>query len=301
MADDARQAVILFRQNSADPATICVFGPNSSLGFLPLVPVAGQLECPLIECGAAASIKQWNPWAFRINPIAATATPAFVRKVIAATKVKNLAVIYDQMQDGQRVDADLLKAIGAAEGFAISAFEAFRTGDQDLSPQIATIRKANPDAIFIAGAAPETIRATNQIRQIGLTQPLLGGWGVFQDTLVWDGTMGAIKGSYTWLAQDLQHPTPALRRFIDRYRQVYADEPSTFSVHAANGVWLLAEALKKAGAASRPKLREALAEIDLTTPLGGARSFRNPPSGENVSAGSIVVAHINGRGTYDVV
>lgn len=301
MVADQKQAVTLFRQYASDGATLCVFGPNSSLGFIPLVPVAGQLECPLIECGAAASIKEWNPWAYRVSPIATTATPAFLKKVIAAEKIKTFGVIYDQMQDGQRADADLVKALSQTMGFQVSAFEAFRTGDQDLSPQIATVRQVNPDAIFIAAAAPEAIRAVNQIREIGMKQPLLTGWGLFQDTVVWDGTKGAVNGSYTWLAQDLQHPSPALKRFIERYRQVYSDEPSTFSVHAANGVWVVADALKKAGAVSRPKIREALASLETTTPLGTAVSFRNPPSGENVSADSIVVVRINDRATYDVI
>lgn len=301
MVADQRQAVTLFRQYASDESIVCIFGPNSSLGFIPLVPVAGQLQCPLIECGAAASIKEWNPWAFRVSPIATTATPAFLKKVIAAEKIKSFGVIYDQMQDGQRADADLVKALSATVGFEVRAFEAFRTGDQDMSPQIATIRKANPDAIFIAAAAPEVIRTVNQIREIGMKQPLLTGWGVFQDTVAWDGTKGAVKGGYTWIAQDLQHPSSELKKFIERYRSAYSDEPSTFSVHAANGMWVLVDALKKAGAISRPKLREALATLNTTTPLGTAVSFKNPPSGENVSADSIVVVRINGRATYDVV
>jgi ABC-type branched-subunit amino acid transport system substrate-binding protein len=81
-----------------------------------------------------------------------------LRKVAERTKFKRLAVIYDQTQDGQRSDTDVCKAMAGSIGFDLVAFETFRTGVQDFSPQIATARSARPDAIFVAAAIGDGIK-----------------------------------------------------------------------------------------------------------------------------------------------
>ena len=105
MANDPKQAITLFRQYATDPEVIVNLGPTNSVGFVPIVPVAGQIKLPLIGNGSGAPIKEWNTYAYRINPIGAVAAPALLKKVIEREKVKRLAVIYDQTQDAQAGDA----------------------------------------------------------------------------------------------------------------------------------------------------------------------------------------------------
>ena len=45
MANDAKQAVILIRQHANDPKIVASMGPTNSVGFLPCIPIAGQLGC----------------------------------------------------------------------------------------------------------------------------------------------------------------------------------------------------------------------------------------------------------------
>ena len=40
-----------------------VVGPSNSVGYVPLVPVAGQLKIPSIGTGSGAPVKEWNPYA----------------------------------------------------------------------------------------------------------------------------------------------------------------------------------------------------------------------------------------------
>ena len=48
MANDAKQAITLFRQYATDPQVIAVLGPTNSVGYVPLVPVAGQIKLPVV-------------------------------------------------------------------------------------------------------------------------------------------------------------------------------------------------------------------------------------------------------------
>src|SRR5215212_2316998 len=75
MANDPKQAVTVFRQYATDASIVASTGPTNSVGFVPIVPIAGQVKLPLVGDGSGAPIKEWNPWAYRVNPISASAVP----------------------------------------------------------------------------------------------------------------------------------------------------------------------------------------------------------------------------------
>ena len=74
MANSREQAVSLLRQAAADASVLAVVAPSPSTGYVPMVPVAGQLKIPIIATGSAAPIKEWNPWAFRLNTVSKVAS-----------------------------------------------------------------------------------------------------------------------------------------------------------------------------------------------------------------------------------
>jgi branched-chain amino acid transport system substrate-binding protein len=298
MVNDPKQAITLFRQYATDPQMMVALGPTNSVGYVPLVPVAGQIKLPIIGNGSGAPIKEWNTYVYRVNPVGSVAVPIMLQKIIAKEKIKKLAVIYDQTQDAQAGDAEVCKQLAGKLGYELVAFEAFRAGDQDFSPQITKIRSVKPDAIYVAGATGDGIKVTSQIREAGLTQPLITGYGSFQDPVYWDGTKGVVKGDYTWLAQDLSGPTALLKGFLDKYNARFPQQEATsFSTYGYDSVMTLMAALKKAGEPDRDKVVAALAALDFTTPLGTRITFKNPPDGNNVNP-SVVVIQVTGRGTY---
>lgn len=301
MANDPKQAITLFRQYATDAQTLVVLGPTNSVGYVPLVPVAGQIKLPLIGNGSGAPVKEWTPYAYRVNPIGAIAAPALLKKVVAIEKVKRLAVIYDQTQDAQAGDAEQCKLNAAALGLEVVAYEAFRANDQDFSPQISKIRSVKPDAVYVAAATGDGIKVSSQLREAGIEKPLLTGYGSFQDPVYWDGTKGAVKGDYTWLAQDLSSPNAQLKGFLETYNARFPQQEATsFSTFGYDSVYAVLAALKKSGEADREKIAAALSGLDYTTPLGSRITFKNPPDGNNINP-SVVVVKVSGRGTYTVV
>lgn len=300
MSNDPQQAITLLRQAASDASVMGVIGPSNSVGFIPCVPAAGQLSIALIGAGSGAPVKEWNKWAYRVNPVSGTAIPALLQKIHAKIGFKRLAVIYDATQDGQSGDAQVCKAQAGKLGYEVVAFEAFRAGDQDFSAQLATIRVSRPDALFVAAATGDGVKVATQVRELGIKAPMMTGFGSFQDPVYWDGTRGVIQGSYTWLAQDLASPTPAVKKFMDAYKAKYNQEATSFATYGADAVASIAAAAQKAGSVSRAALQEALSSLDVTNPLGTHITFNNPPTGENQTPTGVVI-EITGRGTYSVV
>jgi branched-chain amino acid transport system substrate-binding protein len=299
MANDARQAVTLYRQLALDAEIKAAIGPTNSVGYVPVVPITSQLE--LVVVGeAGAPVKRWTPWAFRVNPVGRTAVPVVLEKVVAKESVKRLAVIYDQTQDAQAGDAEICREMRAKLGYELVADEAFSAGDQDLSPQIAKIKDTKPDAIFVASTTGDGVKVSSQIRAAGIEVPLMTGYGAFQDPVYWDGTNGAIKGSYTWLAQDLKSATGSLREWLDAYNKKNRFEATSFSTYGHDAVMCIVECIKRAASTDRKKIREVMASLDYKSPLGTHITFKNPPTGENLTP-TVTVVQVNGRGSYVVV
>lgn len=299
MANDSKQAVTLFRQHALDPQIVASVGPTNSVGYLSCVPAAEQLKLPLIGTGSGAPVKKWNVWAFRVNPVSKSAVPVVLRTVTKAEHVKRFAVIYDQTQDAQAGDAMICRDMKGELGYEVVAFEAFRTGDQDFSPQVSKIRNAKPDAVYIAAATGDGVKVASQVRSGGIDAPLVTGFGSFEDPVYWDGTNGAIKGGYTWLAQDIKSSSGKLRDWVDQYNKAFKLEATSFSTYGYDGVWTAVEAVKRAGSTDRAKVREVLAGIEFTSPIGTKITFKNPPEGENLTP-SVTVIKVTGRGTYAV-
>lgn len=299
MANDARQAVTLYRQQALDPEIKAAIGPTNSVGYVGVVPIASQLE--LVVVGeAGAPVKRWNSWAFRVNPVGGTAVPVVVTKVVAKEHVKRLAVIYDQTQDAQAGDAEVCREMRSKLGYEVVADEAFSAGDQDFSPQIAKIKNAKPDALFVASTTGDGVKVVSQIRSGGIDAPLMTGYGAFQDPLYWDGTQGAIKGGYTWLAQDLKSATGVLREWLDAYNKKNRFEATSYSTYGYDCVMSIVECIKRASSTDRKKIQEVMAGLDYKSPLGTHITFKNPPTGENLTP-TVTVVQVTDRGTYVVV
>lgn len=296
IANDPKQAITLLRQSASDPQFIAAMGPTNSVGFVPLVPVAGQLKIPLLGNGSGAPIKRWNPWSYRVNPVAQVALPQTLRTIVKLESVKRLAVIYDQTQDAQAGDALICKEVAADMGYEVVAFQAFRSGDQDFSPQIAIIKNARPDAIFVAASTGEGIKVVTQLRGAGLEHPLITGNGSFDDSVYWDGTNGLIRGSYTYVSQDFGSAGGDLKAWLKRYNDAHELKATAYSLFAASAVWTLAECIRQSSI-RREDIRSALASLSYDDPLGAKVTFQNPPHGENLTP-RVTVVKITGRGAY---
>ncbi len=243
-----------------------------------------------------APVKEWNPFAFRTNPIAAFATPIMLKKVLALENAHRVAVIYDQAQDAQAADGEICRRQQKDLGYELVADEAFRSNDQDFSAQISKIRAAKPDIIHVAAATGDGVKVASQIRGAGLTVPMTTGTGSFYDPVYWDGTNGVIKDCYTWLSTDMASPSPVVQKFLADYKR-FPQEATYISVLGYDTVATLIEALHRAGTVDRAKVQEALSTLEYTAPLGTQVSFKNPPSGDNLTP-SLVVVKITGRAAY---
>jgi len=303
MANSREQAVSLLRQAAGDASVLAVVAPSPSTGYVPMVPVAGQLKIPIIATGSAAPIKEWNAWSFRLNTTSKAAAPGMMKTLKAKFDLKHVALIYDVTQDGQRGEAELIRNSAKEIGYDVVAFEAFRAGDNDFRPQLSKIKATKAGWIGIYGATPELAKVVNQMAELAIKANIVTGFGTFNDPVVWDLTEGKVKGGYSWSAYfALEDPArPEIARTVQLYKKEYGHDPTLYSFYGWDALNVYVETVTRACTATdREKFRQALNTIDNFPTLSGKATYKNPPDGENLSA-AVIVNQTTGRGTFDAL
>ncbi len=305
MANSREQAIAGLRKAADDSTVLASLGSTPSTGFVPMVPVAGQVKLVIIGTGTAAPIKKWNPYAFRVTVTTQAAVPPFMTTMRKNfDDFNNIAIIYDITQDAQRGEAELIRDMAQEFGYKIVAFEAFRAGDKDFRAQLTTIRGTKPDWVGIYGATPEGTAIINQMAEMGLMEEVrfFAGFGSLNQSNWWDLTEGRVKGGVNWaVGFDLQSKDALMQKVIKDYADTYPESIDVYAIYGYQALQAAVEAVKKTcSATDREAFRDALAQTSLNA-IGGPVKFDSPrdkPLGENRS-GSIIVNRVTGRESPD--
>ncbi|KFB10857.1 ABC transporter substrate-binding protein [Nitratireductor basaltis] len=149
------------------------------------------------------------------------------------------------------------------KGGEIIGTDSFMMGDTDFSAQIARLASMDPqpDAVFISAIPSEAGLSVKQIREQGITMPIVSGDG-FDTELV-----STVPGPE--LANDVYFSThtyraddrPEVTKFIEDYKGEYGIEPeNAFAPLGYDAIMLVADAIRRADSAEPAAIKDALAE-----------------------------------------
>jgi branched-chain amino acid transport system substrate-binding protein len=302
MANDPAQAVTLARSAASDSSVLGIIGPTASVGYVPIVPVAGQLKIPVIGTGTGALIAAWNPYAYRVNVVSSVATPLMLKYLEDTFHFKRLAIIYDIMNDSYKDEATQTQSLGSKLGYQVVSFQSFRTGDTSLQAQLTAIKAANPDWIAYEEPGDDLSRALNQSADLGLGNlPKSTGYDGFDNPSVWDVTKGKAVNGYSWTAATSVNSTdPAIVKYVADYKTALSDDATIYSLYGHDGLALALDAVKRACTSTdRNKFNNALRSTTNFKGLATTISF-SKANGENQSA-KISVIQTTARATSKVV
>lgn len=150
-------------------------------------------------------------------------------------------------------------------GIEIVADETYGPKDTDVTAQLTNIKSnADAEALLVFGFGQGPAIVTRNYKQLGMTTPLYQSHGVASKAFL-DLTGDAAEGmrlpvTGVLIADQLPAgPQRAvLEDFIADYSAKYGSEPSAFAGHAYDGLYLMVEAIKRAGTIDKAAIREAL-------------------------------------------
>ena len=139
--------------------------------------------------------------------------------------------------------------------------ERFLDGETDFKKQLEVIKKSSPDAIVLWGNAKECALILQQIRALGMMQPVFGSDRmVSPEFLSIAGKLA--EGIVTTCQYNPKADNPKLKAFQSNYYKRFVQEPDVFAAHAYDGMNIIIEAIHKAGL-NRVLIRDIL--LDLKT------------------------------------
>ncbi len=228
-------------------------------------------EIPVMNNVATGSIisKQFAPPDHEANYVFRNAANDTIQSAMIADEAvkrqnfKKPAILADSTNYGQLGKTDLTNALSKL-GVTPVATEKFNIGDTDMTAQLLRAKQAGADVILTYAIGPELAQIANGMAKLGWKVPMIGSWTLSMASFI--DTAGP-NGDGAMMPQTfIQLPTtPKRKAFIDAYQKTYGLDRIPSPVSAAQGydsIYLLAAAIKQAGSAEGPKIREALENLN---------------------------------------
>ena len=145
---DRAKAVAIYRKFAARPE-VAAFMSISTIELVALDPVAQEAKLPILSVGSAAPMAKFSPYTFRMQLIVNKALPAVFALLKEQKGAKNIAVIYDTVNNYNVSEMESVKTGVGPAGLELKDVESFSTGEQNFSLQLTRIAQSNPDLLYV--------------------------------------------------------------------------------------------------------------------------------------------------------
>jgi branched-chain amino acid transport system substrate-binding protein len=212
-----------------------------------------------------------NKWTFRINPSDAELAVGLARYIADTGSIKKVAFAGEDTDYG-RGGHGALKAALATSGIEVGDGDFFAQGTQDFSAFLTRMAAEKPDAIAVYMNGADELNFLRQYRSSGLTIPLTGRveFSDLQESVI---QSGAIDGATSVYPYAPQIEAEGNKDFVSKFTTKNKDQPNTQSYMPYVAVYVIADAIKRAGLAEPAAIRDALEKADFKTPLGDSVKF----------------------------
>lgn len=208
----------------------------------------------------ANGITDMGNFIFRDSLPEAGVIPGTIDAVKAKLNPKKAAIIYEVTNEFTKSAYDVFKSSLTKDGIQITDTETYNHGDSDFRTQLTKIKATNPDIVVVSALIGEAIPILQQAREVGITQPIVGGNGFNNPNIYKQGGQAA-EGVILGSAWFIGSKNPKSQAFVAAYQKEYNTDPDQFSAQAFDGMYLMATAIKNAGSADPKAIRDALANI----------------------------------------
>ncbi|HEY3321926.1 MAG TPA: ABC transporter substrate-binding protein [Planctomycetota bacterium] len=258
------KAVAFAKQLIEEDKVVAIIGPSTSGESLQIKGLCQKAEIPLVSCAAAELI---------VNPIASFVfkTPqndSFAAEKICAkikaSKLTKVGIVSANDGFGKAGRAQLQKLAPNA-GLQIVADEVYEKDATDLTAVITKLKAAGAEVVVNWSVVPAQSIIAKNMKQLAFNAPLYQSHG-FGNIKYVEAAGAAAEGicfpcGRLLIAEALpeNHPQRSLLvSYKQSYEKRFGEAVSTFGGHAYDAILLVTAGLKKAGAADRAKLRDAL-------------------------------------------
>lgn len=195
-----------------------------------------------------------NPYFFQTGPLASIQ----LGTLMAYTKsrgFKSVAIVRDNSALSQSF-ADSFKQGLEKAGIKVALEEVIPQGATSAVANLQKVRAEKVDAILQAGVlGPEMLQFFRAYRQLGMQEPILGSYNLSIPAYL---TMAKDLMDDVVFVDAMDLDKPEAKAFVAAYVKEYNEQPSSLPGYGWDGIHLLKQAIEKAGALDKEKIRVAM-------------------------------------------
>ncbi|MBK9036881.1 MAG: ABC transporter substrate-binding protein [Myxococcales bacterium] len=221
--------------------------------------VAQQYGVPMISPSSTnPAVTQIGDMIFRVCFLDEFQGKVVAKFAVEELKAKKVAILFDQGQPYSKGLADFFEKALKAAGGEVATRQAYDTNNPDVGAQLASIKDANPDAVFLPGYYTQAANIARQARKLGITVPFLGGDG-------WDSAKleeiggDAVQGSFFSNHYSPEEETPAVQNFVAKYKAKHGAAPDALAALGYDAANLLFAAIDRSPSLSGKDLAATIA------------------------------------------
>ncbi|MHC4953705.1 MAG: ABC transporter substrate-binding protein [Planctomycetota bacterium] len=255
MGNTANQAVKLIYEDRV----LAFLGSMSSDTTHVALRVALKGECAeLTSISTDPTITQVVvPWIFRCLADDWSQSRALAKLVFQQRKFKRVALLERNNRYGRMGSAEI-KRVAKRMGHPITLAIRYGKSTKTFAEHIRKIREYKADAIIIWGLYAKGAQIMRELDEAGLDIPVFGADGLVAPRFIELAGKSA-EGVVVTYPYDFYRDDPVTTRFNRRFAKRYGHEPDSFAAHGYDAMYLVWNAVKKAGL-NRTRIRDALAE-----------------------------------------
>ena len=274
-----KQLVAVSADNKSEPAeaanamtklltqdnVVAVTGTFSSSNAIAAASVAEAAKKPYLIAGATNpkvtvdpktnTVKKYIYRVCFIDPFQGTVAANFASNNL---NCKKAAMLIDNSSDYSKGLGEFFQAAFIKVGGNVVANEAYLQKDADFKATLTKIKAQEPDVLFVPGYYEEVGKIVKQAREMGLDMPIVGADGWDSPKLADIAGVKALNNTFFTNHYSVDDPSEAGQAFVSNYTKEFGQKPEALAVLGYDAVYVLADAITRAGSTDADKIIAAL-------------------------------------------
>ena len=267
-----KEAPNVAQKLAGDDKVLAVIGHWNSSATLAARGIYEAAGIPVITDSVNKQITDGStPHLYRVSLTATTQAENLAQYAYNVLGKRSAAILFTANDFGTGLKNDFTSEFESLGGEVVASETYFEGQSKDFSPQLTTIKGANPDIMFVAGYYVETALIAQQKEAVGLDVPIIGTEGISSTELIKLGgdSVEGIRFA-AFFHEDVEFP--GTKEFVESFKEKYDKEPDNYSALAYDSAKLILAGMKENGA-TREGITEFLQEADEFPGVAGPISF----------------------------
>lgn len=237
-------------------------------------------------------------WCYRIQPNADVFAQDFIEYISAVKtdEIKTAVLIHEDSLTGTD-SGDIISENMASTGIELLDRITYSASTSTLSTEVTKIADLNPDLLITIGYFADTSLLVKELNERGIKIKMVCGvanGGISDSKFIAD--FGDTVENYLDLNYRFNPNSDKTKTLLESYKAKYSDDMSVHAVWGYESIYVIADALERAGSSDPKALRDSLKTTNIEDHvLAQAGPITFDAKGENVNAAGVLVQIQGGK------